>query len=100
VEKLPPWFPGASFVRGAILQRSLVPKIVDVPFEHVKKNMVSLFYEYQYFIPNDSQAAGTAAPSMVSGALLHISENAKDEHEAALLEKAVKEASASGFAGS
>lgn len=41
VEKLPPWFPGASFVRGAILQRSLVPRIVDIPFEHVKKNMAS-----------------------------------------------------------
>jgi hypothetical protein len=41
VEKLPPWLPGAGFVRGAILQRTLVPMIVDTPFEHVKKNMVS-----------------------------------------------------------
>jgi hypothetical protein len=41
VEKLPSWFPGASFIRGAILQRSLIPQIVDIPFEHVKKNMAS-----------------------------------------------------------
>ncbi|KAJ8581858.1 cytochrome P450 [Rhizopogon salebrosus TDB-379] len=82
LEKLPPWFPGASFVRGAILQRSLVPRIVDIPFEHVKKNM----------------AAGTAAPSMVSDALHRVAEKAKDEQEAALLEKAVKEASSSGYA--
>jgi hypothetical protein len=41
VEKLPSWFPGASFIRGAILQRSLIPQIVDIPFEHAKKNMAS-----------------------------------------------------------
>ncbi|KAG2054867.1 cytochrome P450 [Suillus hirtellus] len=82
LEKLPSWFPGASFVRGAILQRSLVPLIVQTPFEHVKKNM----------------AAGTAAPSMVSEALNRISDKAKDEKEVAMLEKAIKEASASGYA--
>jgi len=49
---------------------------------------------------NGSQAAGTAKPSVVSDALLRISEQAKDESEVALLEKAVKEASASGFGGS
>ncbi|KAG1829670.1 cytochrome P450 [Suillus variegatus] len=65
LEKLPSWFPGASFVRGAILQRSLVPLIVQTPFEHVKKNMAN---------------------------------KAKDEEEVAMLEKAVKEASASGYA--
>jgi hypothetical protein len=82
LEKLPPWFPGASFVRGAILQRTLVPIIVNTPFEHVKKNM----------------AAGTAAPSMVSDALRRIPDKAKDEEEVAVLEKAIKEASASGYA--
>jgi hypothetical protein len=44
VEKLPPWFPGASFVRGAILHRSLVPDILNIPFEHVKKNMAGVSY--------------------------------------------------------
>jgi hypothetical protein len=82
LEKLPPWLPGASFVRGAILQRTLIPMIVDTPFEHVKKNM----------------AAGTAAPSMVSDALRRIPDKAKDEGEVAVLEKAIKEASASGYA--
>ncbi|KAG2158441.1 cytochrome P450 [Suillus bovinus] len=80
LEKLPPWFPGASFVRGAILQRTLVPMVVDIPFEHVKKNM----------------AAGTAVPSMVSDALNRIPLEAKDE-EVAALEKAIKEASAAGY---
>ncbi|KAG2154435.1 cytochrome P450 [Suillus bovinus] len=82
LEKLPSWFPGAGFVRGAILQRSLVPLIVDTPFEHVKKNM----------------AAGTAAPSMVSDALNRMQDKAKSEEEVAVLEKAIKEASSSGYA--
>ncbi|KAG2074086.1 cytochrome P450 [Suillus decipiens] len=81
LEKLPPWFPGASFVKGAILQRTLIPQIVDVPFEYVKNNV-----------------AGTAAPSMVSDALRRIPGKAKDEEEVAALEKAIKEASASGYA--
>ncbi|KAG1739327.1 cytochrome P450 [Suillus lakei] len=91
LEKLPPWLPGASFVRGAILQRKLVPLIVDTPFEHVKKNMASAKCPLV-------SAAGTAAPSMVSDALRRISEKAKDDEEAAVLEKAIKEASASGYA--
>ncbi|KAG2365405.1 cytochrome P450 [Suillus spraguei] len=82
LEKLPPWFPGASFVKGAILQRSLIPQVVDVPFEYVKNNVL----------------AGTAAPSMVSDALRRIPGKAKDEEEVAALEKAIKEASASGYA--
>lgn len=82
LEKLPPWLPGAGFVRGAILQRTLVPMIVDTPFEHVKKSM----------------AAGTAAPSMVSDALRRIPDKAQNDEEAAVLEKAIKEASASGYA--
>ncbi|KAG2136036.1 cytochrome P450 [Suillus clintonianus] len=82
LEKLPPWFPGASFVRGAILLKTLIPTTVDLPFEHVKKNM----------------AAGTAAPSMVSDALRRIPEKTSEEKEAAVLEKAIKEASASGYA--
>ncbi|KAG0707020.1 cytochrome P450 [Suillus ampliporus] len=81
LEKLPPWFPGARFVRGALLQRTLAPIVVNMPFEHVKKNM----------------AAGTAAPSMVSDALRRVSEKAKDEQEVVVLEKAIKEASASGY---
>ncbi|KAJ8581852.1 cytochrome P450 [Rhizopogon salebrosus TDB-379] len=40
--------------------------------------------------------AGTAFPSMVSGALLYISMKAKGEREAALLEKAIKEAATTG----
>ncbi|KAG2074091.1 cytochrome P450 [Suillus decipiens] len=81
LEKLPPWFPGASFVKGAMLHRTLVPMMMDLPFEHVKKNM----------------AAGTAGWSMVSDALRRIPGKAKDEEEVAALEKAVKEASASGY---
>lgn len=103
VEKLPPWLPGASFVRGAILQRTLVPMIVDTPFEHVKKNMVSakcLLVSVLFTHSDDSQAAGTAAPSMVSDALRRISEKVTNEEEVAVLEKAIKEASASGYAGS
>jgi hypothetical protein len=49
---------------------------------------------------NDFQEAGTAFPSMVSGALLHISMKAKGECEAALLEKAIKEAATTGCIGS
>ncbi|KAG1751275.1 cytochrome P450 [Suillus paluster] len=77
LEKLPPWFPGANFVRGALLQRTLVPVVVNTPFEH---------------------AAGTAASSMVSDALCRIPEHAKNEQEAVALEKAIMEASASGYA--
>jgi hypothetical protein len=101
VEKLPPWLPGASFVRGAILQRTLVPIIVDTPFEHVKAQMVNDKYLLVLVRQaDDSQVAGTAAPSMVSDALRRIPEKAKDEKEAAIFEKAIKEASASGYAGS
>lgn len=39
-------------------------------------------------------------PSVVSDALLRVSTKAKDEHEATLLEKAVKDASATGCMGS
>ncbi|KAG2072885.1 cytochrome P450 [Suillus decipiens] len=76
LEKLPPWFPGVSIVKGAMLNRSLVPMIRDLPFEHV---------------------AGTAGPSMVSDALCRIPDKAKHE-EVAALEKAIKEAGASGYA--
>ncbi|KAG1785833.1 cytochrome P450 [Suillus plorans] len=79
LEKLPPWLPGASFVRDAIVQRTLVPTIMDMPFEHVKNNM----------------AAGTAAPSVVSDALKRIPVKTQDEGEAAVLEKGIKESSAS-----
>ncbi|KAG1785782.1 cytochrome P450 [Suillus plorans] len=82
LEKLPPWLPGASFVRDAIFQRTLVPMIVDMPFEHVKTNM----------------AAGTAAPSVVSDALKRIPVKTKDEGEAAVLEKGIKESSATAYA--
>ncbi|KAG2093331.1 cytochrome P450 [Suillus discolor] len=82
LEKLPPWLPGASFVRDAIFQRTLVPMIVDMPFEHVKNNM----------------AAGTAAPSVVSNALRRIPVKTKDEGEAAVLEKGIKESSATAYA--
>ena len=101
MKKLPPWFPGASFVRGAILQRSLIPQIMDVPFEYVKKNMASVFcWCFSDDILNYSQATSTAAPSMMSDALLRIWEKAKDEREVTILEKAVKEASFSGYSGS
>ncbi|KAG1850509.1 cytochrome P450 [Suillus tomentosus] len=83
LEKLPPWLPGASFVRDAIVQRTLVPMIVDMPFEHVKNSM----------------AAGTAAPSVVSDALKRIPVKTQDEGEAAVLEKGIKESSATGYAG-
>jgi hypothetical protein len=39
-------------------------------------------------------------PSVVSDALLRVLTKAKDEHEATLLEKAVKDASATGCMGS
>ncbi|KAG2053794.1 cytochrome P450 [Suillus hirtellus] len=81
LKKLPPWFPGASFVRDAIVRRTLVPMIVDMPFEHVKNSM----------------AAGTAVPSVVSDALKRIPVKTQDEGEAAVLEKGIKESSASGY---
>ncbi|KAG1897549.1 cytochrome P450 [Suillus fuscotomentosus] len=83
LKKLPPWFPGASFVRDAIVQRTLVPMIMDMPFEHAH---------------DDPQAAGTAAPSVVSNALKRIPVKTQDEGEAAVLEKGIKESSASGYA--
>jgi len=82
LKKIPPWFPGAGFVRYDIVQRTLVPMIVDMPFEHVKNNM----------------AAGTAAPSVVSDALKRIPVKTQDEGEAAVLEKGIKESGASGYA--
>ncbi|KAG1845248.1 cytochrome P450 [Suillus tomentosus] len=91
LEKLPPWLPGASFVRDAIVQRTLVPMIVDMPFEHVKNSIANEAYD-------DSQAAGTAAPSVVSDALKRIAVKTQDEGEAAVLEKGIKESSATGYA--
>jgi len=50
VKKLPPWFPGASFIKNARLHRTLAPKAVNMPFEHVKKNMAgSSCYGVQYY---------------------------------------------------
>ncbi|KAH0828054.1 cytochrome P450, partial [Lanmaoa asiatica] len=69
---LPSWFPGASFKRSALISRKSIAEWVEAPFEYVKKNMVS----------------GTAAPSMVSDALLRIRDRADTEAEAAYLEKA------------
>ncbi|KIJ68050.1 hypothetical protein HYDPIDRAFT_83068 [Hydnomerulius pinastri MD-312] len=83
LKHLPPWFPGAKFKRSALLSRKYIAEWVEAPFKYVKKNM----------------AAGTAAPSMVSDALLRIQESARTEEEVILLEKAVKEASASAYAG-
>ncbi|KAG1795952.1 cytochrome P450 [Suillus plorans] len=57
--------------------------IVDMPFEHVKNNM----------------AAGTAAPSVASDALKRIPVKTQDEGKAAVLEKGIKESSATGYAG-
>jgi hypothetical protein len=54
----------------------------------------------QYYVLNDSQVADTAALSIISDALLRVLEKAKYEYEVALLEKAVKEASATGCIGS
>lgn len=64
--------------------------------------MPSASWSWYFFLhkSDDSQAAGTAAPSMVSDALRRISEKAINEEEVAVLEKAIKEASASGYAGS
>ncbi|KAG2093328.1 cytochrome P450 [Suillus discolor] len=88
LKKLPAWLPGASFVRDAIVQRTLASTIVDMPFEHVKNNMAS------------SKPAGTAAPSVVSNALNRMLVKTEDEGEAAVLEEGIKEASATGYAGS
>ncbi|KAI9571684.1 cytochrome P450 [Boletus coccyginus] len=79
---LPQWFPGASFKRSALISRKSIGEWVEAPFEYVKKSM----------------AAGTAAPSMVSDALLRIQNRADTEAEAAYLEKTVKEACASAYA--
>ena len=51
-------------------------------------------------ILNCSQADGTAVPSVVSDALYRVSDKAKDEHEAALLEQVIKNASYTGYVGS
>ncbi|KAG2093343.1 cytochrome P450 [Suillus discolor] len=83
LEKLPPWLPGASFVRDAIVQRTLVPMIVDMPFEHVKNNMAS---------------CGNGSPSVVSDALKRIPVKTQDEREAAVPEQGIKESSATGYA--
>ncbi|KAG9316837.1 cytochrome P450 [Chiua virens] len=79
---LPEWFPGANFKRSALISRKSITQWVDAPFEYVKRSM----------------AAGTAAPSMVSDALLRIHDRAGTEAEAAVLENAVKEACASAYA--
>ena len=60
---------------------------------------MSLSTQY-YILMNDPQAAGTAVPSVMSDALRRVSERATDDQETALLEKAIKEASASAYAGS
>ena len=51
-------------------------------------------------ILNRSQVDGTAVPSVVSDAMLRVSDKAKDEHEAALLEQAIKNASYTSYVGS
>ncbi|KIK96423.1 hypothetical protein PAXRUDRAFT_825949 [Paxillus rubicundulus Ve08.2h10] len=79
---LPPWFPGASFKRNALISQECCAKWVDAPFQHVKRNM----------------AGGTAAQSMVSDILTRIQDTARTEGDAAYMEKTAKEASASAYA--
>ncbi|KIJ18530.1 hypothetical protein PAXINDRAFT_70972, partial [Paxillus involutus ATCC 200175] len=82
LKHLPPWFPGASFKRSALISQKCTAEWVEAPFQYVKRSM----------------AAGTAAPSMVSAALLRIQNKAGTEEETVYLEKAVKEACASAYA--
>lgn len=106
VKYLPEWFPGASFKRSARISRESIAEWVEAPFEYVKKSMVSRRSSVPSHVivaltrcMRALQAAGTAAPSMVSDALSRIQDRTGAEAEADYLEKAVKEACASAYAG-
>ncbi|KAH7923138.1 cytochrome P450 [Leucogyrophana mollusca] len=77
LQRLPTWFPGATFKQKALLSRKYATEWVDAPFQDVKARV----------------AAGTAAPSMVSDALRKL-----EGKEDFLIETAIKESSASGYA--
>jgi len=43
VKYLPSWFPGASFIRNAVLWKAKLQEFVDRPYEYVLDEMVSEF---------------------------------------------------------
>ncbi|KIJ14785.1 hypothetical protein PAXINDRAFT_99849 [Paxillus involutus ATCC 200175] len=75
---LPMWLPGLSFYRNASVSRDLARKMLDIPFEYVKKSM----------------ADGSAEPSLASEFLSRSREAGGDEF---LEEELIKEVAASGL---
>ncbi|KAG8212991.1 cytochrome P450 [Butyriboletus roseoflavus] len=76
---IPPWFPGASFKRTALLSQQYADDMVETPFHFVQESL----------------AAGTAVPSMVSNSLNRI----KGHDVAKDYIRAIKESSVTAFAG-
>ncbi|KAI9566797.1 cytochrome P450 [Boletus coccyginus] len=76
---IPAWFPGASFKRTAVLSQKYADDMVETPFRFVQESL----------------AAGTAVPSMVSKSLSRIDgQHASEEYV-----RAIKESSVTAFAG-
>ncbi|KAF9223365.1 cytochrome P450 [Gyrodon lividus] len=80
IRHLPPWFPGSSLKRDAIVCRDLASKVLNVPFDLVKENM----------------RKGCASPSMVSECISQIDRNAGEEQRQRL-EHAIKGSAATLF---
>ncbi|KAF8554406.1 cytochrome P450 [Imleria badia] len=80
VRYIPTWFPGASFKRSAVLSQKYAVDMVEMPFHFVQESL----------------AAGTAVPSMVSDSLNRIKgQRATEEYV-----RAIKESSVTAFADS
>jgi hypothetical protein len=67
VSRLPEWFPGAGFKKKARIWRKRVIDLPTIPFQFVKKGLVS----FLAWLDNDEnqinfQLAGTAEPSLTA----------------------------------
>ncbi|KAG1747256.1 cytochrome P450 [Suillus paluster] len=78
LQHIPPWFPGASFKRTAVLSTRYAEDMIEAPFLYVEKNM----------------ASGSASPSMVADSL----RRAEDENVSETYVKAIKESAVTAFA--
>ncbi|KAH7907938.1 cytochrome P450 [Hygrophoropsis aurantiaca] len=74
---LPPWFPGATLKREAMLSRAYNNDLIEIPYQYVRSSM----------------AAGTAGSSMVADCIHRFTSN----DETGTFEKAIKESSATAF---
>lgn len=87
--------PGAGFKRQALEWAKISLAVLNKPFEHVKRQLVSLFLNITPFAHPVLQASGIAAPSIVATELENLYQSGQDHEE----EQVIKNIAATVYAG-